>query len=210
MKFSDFYDSFEAFEIWVNSLRNRRVMVEGTVSNVSPELSLETENHTTRVRFTGFLIGFNHGFVDNVAFDDPFYLRISSMTQQKLKIRPDDEMDFYARIETNRGRIRFIKSGNFTFYSRGSESPKQKRDILDQLLACKIHAQQSPECFTCFHGILADIMKSDHGPARAIVCLAGVENPNKCSVRDAANHEEKGESCANPGWKGLGCHRTVR
>jgi hypothetical protein len=210
MVFSDFNNLFEAFESWVNSLQNRRVVVEGTVNYVSPELSLETENKSARIHFTGFLIRFNHGFIDNVVFNDPFYLRISSMTQQKLKIRSGDEMDFTARIETDKGRFKFIESGNFTFYSRSPEFPLQKCDILDKLPKSKIHFRQASGCLTCTQGILADIRKSNHGPTRAIVCLAGIENPDKCSVRDAIEHKENAESCANPGWKGTGCHQPLR
>ncbi len=200
--FSDYRKSFEDFEIWVDSLRNKRVHVEGTVNFVSPELVIRKINGIPTIRFSGFLIRFQTGYIDNAPFEDPFYLRISALTQQQLAMRQGDELDFRAQLEIDRGRFRFIKSGSFMFYNRGKSAPPQKQDILERIRRSVLHAKQSAVCLSCRNGVLADIHGNTHGPSRALVCLAGIGDPACCLEKIVIDKDELDEICGNPEWKG--------
>ena len=69
--------------------------------------------------------------IDNSPFDDPFYLSISSLTQNKIKLRKDDLLEFEANLFLDRGRLVFRKSGKFYFTERGSDPAPNKSDLLD-------------------------------------------------------------------------------
>ena len=201
LDFSEYHESFEEFEMWIASLRNKRVNVEGTVNFVSPELVLHKINDIASVRFSGFLIRFQTGYIDNVPFEDPFYLRISALTQQQLAIRQGDEMDFKAQLEIDRGRFRFIKSGSFFFYNRGTSDHPQKKDILERIRCSIIHTKQNPGCLSCRNGVLADIKGDTYGPSRALVCLEGVSIPAHCSKKIAIDKDDLEETCGNSDWR---------
>ncbi len=209
LDFSDFQASFADFQSWVDSLKKRRLSVEGIVNFVSPELIIQQNNGIPFIRFTGFLVRYESGYIDNVPFEDPFYLRISSITQQQLKIRRGDKMDFMAQVEIDRGRFRFFKSGNFVFYERGENNFLLKKDVLERLNKCKIHTKQNAICLSCKHGILADWENINHGPSRSLICLEGVMNPVTCQKKDAIDKDDRGENCANPKWIGQGCHKSI-
>ena len=207
--FSEFNQSFEDFESWVENLRLKRIEIEGTVNFVSPELTLLNTNNIYSIRFSGFLVRFQNGFIDNVPFEDPFFLRISAITQQQLKIRRGDEIEFKAQIEIDRGRFRFIKSGSFTFYQRGEEKAPQKSDVLDMLNKSKIHIQQNVNCLGCLYGVLADIHNNHSGPRRALICLEGIDEPTTCQICEVIDKDGHEDACGNPKWKGAGCRQTV-
>ena len=68
--------------------------------------------------------------IDNSPFDDPFYLSISSLTQNKIKLRKDDLLEFEANLFLDRGRLVFRKSGKFYFTERGSDpAPDQNAPL---------------------------------------------------------------------------------
>ena len=207
--FSAFEADFKEFEQWIASIGNRRGPVEGTVHSVSPELLIINPGISTQVRFTGFLVRFQEGFIDNNAFDDPFFLRISSLTQQQLKIRGGDELDFLARLEIDRGRFRFVKSGSFTFYRRGEEKVVLKHHIMERIAGSVIHSEQHEKCRVCRFGILADHQESRNGPTRSLVCLQGAENAGTCTIGQNIKGDGILEQCANPKWNGKGCRQTI-
>jgi hypothetical protein len=208
-EFSSFSESFREFEEWVGDLRSRRVAVEGTVNFVSPELTVVNTSAAPGIRFTGFLVRFQRGYIDNVPFEDPFFLRISAITQQQLKIRRDDEMDFMARLEIDRGRFRFIKSGNFNFYQRGTSEIPDRSWVLDRIGKSRIHSVQNAKCLSCRYGNLADIQNAGPGPSRALVCFMGIADAETCERQEIIDRDDTSESCANPKWQGKGCHQPV-
>jgi hypothetical protein len=204
-----FLDKYSEFEEWINDLQSRRVVCEGKVAGINPDLSLKMQGNRHILSASGFLIRFYEGFIDNQLFEDPFYLSISAMSQNKLLIRKGDDLEFEASLLIDQGRLRFIKPGRFQFYERGDEKPIRKNDVLVALQTYTIQKNQPDICMNCAYGLLVDMQNSNNGPSRAMVCLQGVTDYKYCTIDVQTNDTNNGDSCINSGWKGRKCHHVL-
>ena len=139
---SEFIETFEEFEEWVQSLKNKRINCEGTVSSVKPNFILFNKGNYYSLNLRGFLIGFDEGYLDNRHFQGRFYLSISSLTQNKLLIKEGDEIEFEGNLEIDRGRFKFVKSGRFEFYNRGNDAAIKKEGILVSMKTFTIRSEE--------------------------------------------------------------------
>lgn len=214
-----FLDDFTEFEDWVHNLQKRRVLVEGTVCGVIPELSLHWKKRgVVQLRAHGFLIRFERGYIDNISFDDPFYLSLSPLTQNKMQLRNDDELEFEAQLQLNQGRFKFRSASRFYFMQRGSGKALRKSDVLAALNSYTIQEDQPGKCLRCAHGVLtqtgdrtpeAGDGRQGTGPSRRLICLQGVHDYRDCILHLPVMGNAE-DSCANPGWDGRNnCHHVL-
>jgi hypothetical protein len=206
---AEFIDMFFEFEEWINNLQSKRVACEGVVAGISPGLSLKQQGNRQSIYAAGFLIRFEEGYIDNLLFEDPFYLSISAMSQNKLLIRKGDNVEFDASLIIDRGRFRFIKPGRFQFYERGNEKPLRKNDILVALQTYTIQENQPGKCMDCASGILVDVENSNNGSSRALVCIQGVADYRYCALALKISDSKISETCINSTWKGKKCHHVL-
>jgi hypothetical protein len=205
----NFVEQFFEFEEWINDLQSRRVLCEGTISAINPNLTLRYSGQYPRISAHGFLIRFDDGYIDNYLFEDPFYLSISAMSQNKLLLREGDNLEFEAGLLIDRGRLKFIKPGRFQFYHRGEDKPLRKNDVLVALETYTIQENQPAKCMNCAYGMLVDVENSTNGPSRATVCLQGIADYRYCTISVKTHDTNNGDSCANSGWKGKKCHHVL-
>ncbi len=118
---ADFELEFDEFVEWIHQLKNKRVLCEGRITSIRPDLSVNFKQNSYNITLGGFLIHFSSGYIDNIPFDDPFYLSVSSLTQNKIRFRKDDVLEFEASLFLDKGRFVFRKSGKFHFIERGNE-----------------------------------------------------------------------------------------
>ena len=206
---STFVEEFSEFEEWISELQSKRVLCEGTITSVNPDLTLKQTGNHQNISAHGFLVRFEHGFIDNHLFDDPFYLSISAMSQNKLLLREGDNLEFEASLLVDRGRLKFIKPGRFQFYNRGEKKPLRKNDVLVALETYTVQENQPGICMNCRYGMLVDVENTGNGPSRTTVCLQGVEDHRYCTVSVHTSDSNNGDSCANSGWKGKKCHHVL-
>ena len=208
-EYAEFVDEFDEFFDWIQSLQKKRVLCEGTVSSVRPDLAVEIDNSHAKVMLRGFLIGFQYGYIDNINFEDPFYLKVSALSQNKLKFRSGDNVEFEANLNLDRGRLKFFRPGRFQFFERGTAKPIQKSELLVALNSATIQSGQPAKCLECSQGVLADLNTHAAGPRRAIVCLKGMPDYQLCNYTDPKDQSLNNEFCANPKWKNDHCNYTL-
>jgi len=204
-----FIDQFFDFEEWINDLQSKRVVCEGMVAGVNPNLSLRQHGSQQNLSAHGFLIRFMEGFIDNMLFEDAFYLSISALSQNKLLLREGDNIEFEASLIIDRGRFKFIKPGRFQFFERGEGKPIRKNDVLVALQTYSIQENQPSKCMGCAYGILVDVENFNNGPSRAMVCIQGVADYRYCSHTVQISDSKDGETCINLTWKGKKCHHVL-
>ena len=204
-----FMDKFSDFEEWVDALKSSRVVCEGKIAGISPNLSLRQQNNHHNISAHGFLIRFEEGYIDNYLFEDSFYLSISPMSQNSLLLREGDNLEFEASLTIDRGRLKFIKSGRFQFFGRGVEKPLRKNDVLLALETYTIQENQPNKCMSCAYGTLVDVENSNNGPSRVMVCLQGVADYRYCALSVKISDSKNGETCINSTWKGKKCHHVL-
>jgi len=192
----EFLENFEEFNEWVLQLKNKRTSCEGIVSEVRPDFILKKQYNNYLLVLRGYLISFQEGYIDNQFFQDKFYLRISTTTQNKLLFRKDDAVEFEARLMPDRGRFKFIKSGSFQFTRRGDVNSIFKYDVVTQK-TFTIHPEQPVKCLNCQHGILVDIETRDPGPKRTVICLQGIQEFKDCPIHILLKIQEQNDRCAN-------------
>jgi hypothetical protein len=204
-----FMEQFFEFEEWISELQSKRVLCEGTVAGINPDLTLRRNGSRFNISVHGFLIRFEQGFIDNHLFEDPFYLSISTLSQNKLLLREGDNLEFEANLLIDRGRLKFIKPGRFQFYERGTEKPLRKNDVIVSLETYTVQDNQPSKCMNCASGMLVDIENSINGPSRATVCLQGIADYQYCTTGVQISDSNNGDSCVNTGWKGKKCHHVL-
>lgn len=206
---SSFLDAFSDFEEWINNLQSKRVACEGKVAGISPDLSLKQQGNHRQISAHGFLVRFEEGFIDDMLFEDSFYLSLSAISQNKLLLRKGDNLEFEASLIIDRGRFKFIKSGRFQFYERGDEKPLRKNDVLVDLQTYTIQENQPGKCMDCTYGLLVDVDNHKNGPSRATVCLQGIADYRYCTVAVRTSDSDDSDSCINTSWGKNNCHHVL-
>jgi hypothetical protein len=207
--FQTFLQNFDAFLEWINHLNSIRVLCEGRITSIKPNLIIEYLAIKSRVHMNGFLVSFSSGYIDNTPFEDAFYLSISSITQNKIKLRKDDLLEFEASLVLDKGRFLFNKSGKFHFLERGAGQILNKSNLLASLESATVQLGQPKKCLSCSKGVLADHSFKASGPNRSVVCLQGLPDYQLCTYLDESDKHVADDSCANPEWDGMKCNYTI-
>jgi hypothetical protein len=186
----------EEFEEWLQGTMGKWVEFSGTVNSVKPHFRKIRYGAKDALSFSGFLISFKEGYLDRVFFEDHIFVTVSRITQQNLKFAPGDEVDFKARLRTDRGRIVLerIRYVEFLHKEKGNSMS------LSQALVAKNTAKeidcQPEKCMMCENGCLLDVVeKTDKSSPikRHLFCLAGVDNPEECIYHGVKKIEEEKE-----------------
>jgi hypothetical protein len=199
-----FFDEYIEFEEWVKYLQQRRTQCEGSVSSVQPDLKLIEDNGRSRLLLKGFLVRFNEGYLNDDFFADSFYLSVSALTQNKLRFRSGDKVEFEATLTLDKGRFKFIKSGKLYFFERGRDRAINRSDALTNLDTAKIQDGQPLKCKQCQHGLLVDCDTNKNAPRRAMICTAGQKDFRECTSFTTVDNELVVDSCA-----ALSCHHAL-
>jgi hypothetical protein len=205
----DYFDRFNEFEEWVDKLKQIHVLCEGVVKNIRPDLILYEVNKSYRLRVRGFLVSFANGYIDNKIFEDRFYLSISQLTQNKLKIKEGDEIEFRARLTLDKGRFKFVNSKNIQFYNRGDGNYTPQSEIIVASKTFTIQQNQPDKCLNCKNGLLVDVAAQKPGPKRAVICLNSVNDYNSCIEYVSKSTPDPGNKCANHNWNKQKCSKTL-
>ena len=178
-----FQTDLEEFEEWLGETIGKWVEFSGTVNSVKPHFRKIRYGSKEALNFPGFLISFKEGYLDRVFFKDHIFVTISRRTQQNLKFTRGDEVEFKARLRTDRGRIILERI-------RYVEFPHKEKEVswsLSQALVAKNTGKefdcQPEKCMMCENGCLMDVVeKGDRSSAvrRHLFCLVGIENPEEC------------------------------
>ncbi len=184
----------EEFEEWLQGTMGNWVEFSGTVNSVKPHFKKVRYGSKDALSFSGFLISFKEGYIDRVFFEDNIYLTVSRRTQQNLKFARGDEVDFKARLRTDRGRIVLER----VRYVEFPHKEKEESWTLSQALVAKNTGReidcQPEKCMMCENGCLLDVVeKTDRSSPikRHLFCLAGVENPEECIYHGVKKIEEE-------------------
>jgi hypothetical protein len=195
-----FFDEYDEFEDWVKYLQQKRILCEGRVSSVRPDVIL----NANRLILKGFLVRFDEGYLNDDFFADPFYLSISALTQNKLRFCSGDKVEFEATLTLDRGRFKFIKSGKIYFFERSRKRAINRSEALTSINSATIQEGQPLKCKQCQHGLLVDCEENKSGPRRVILCSVGQNDYRNCTLYTKIDEELVVDSCA-----ALSCHHTL-
>jgi hypothetical protein len=201
-----FMDDYAEYREWIKTLQSGRVLCEGKVDSIRPDLMVNKYNGKFQLKIRGFLISFEEGFIQNMLFEDQFFLHISTTLQNKLKIRKNDEVEFFADLKVTQGRLEFYHPNKINFYLRGSHKPMNKGDALVSMASATIFPNQPEKCKGCIYSILPDIEGIKFGRKRALICTKGINDFNYCVVFSEKTPGCEKESCAN---SDLSCNKTL-
>ncbi len=182
-EYKKFERDLEEFEEWLEGTVGKWVEFSGKVNSVKPHFRKIRYGTKETLSFPGFLISFKEGYLDRVFFKDHIFVTLSRRTQQNFKFARGDEVEFQARLRTDRGRIVLERI-------RYVEFPHKEKALswsLSQALVAKNTGKefdcQPEKCMLCENGCLLDVVeKTDKSSPirRHLFCLIGVENPEEC------------------------------
>ena len=181
--YKKFERDLEEFEEWLNETVGRWVEFSGTVNSVKPHFRKIKFGSKETLSFPGFLISFKEGYLDRVFFKDHIFVTISRRTQQNLKFARGDEVEFQARLRTDRGRIVLERIRYVEFPHKEKALPWSLSQALVAKNTGKEFDCQPEKCMLCENGCLLDVVeKTDKSSPirRHLFCLIGVENPEEC------------------------------
>lgn len=181
--YKKFQLDLEEFEDWLEQNVGKWVEFSGIINSVKPHFKKVRYGSRESLSFPGFLISFREGYIDRTFFDDNIYLTVSRRTQQNLKFARGDEVDFQARLRTDRGRIVLERVRYVEFpHKEKEESWTQSQALVAKSTGTEIECQPE-KCVMCENGCLLDVVeKTDKiSPVkRHLFCLEGIENPEEC------------------------------
>ena len=182
-EYKKFERDLEEFEEWLEGTVGKWVEFSGKVNSVKPHFRKIRYGTKETLSFPGFLISFKEGYLDRIFFKDHIFVTLSRRTQQNFKFARGDEVEFQARLRTDRGRIVLERI-------RYVEFPHKEKALswsLSQALVAKNTGKefdcQPEKCMLCENGCLLDVVeKTDKSSPirRHLFCLIGVENPEEC------------------------------
>jgi len=178
-----FHRELEEFEEWLERTVGRWVEFSGKVFSVKPHFKKVIYGKKEILEFPGYLISFKEGYLDRVFFKDSIFVTVSRRTQLNLKFARGDEVEFKARLRTDKGRIVLDRIKQVEF------GRKEEAEVwsLSQALVAKNTGKefdcQPEKCMMCENGSLLDVVEksgNSSGAKRHLFCLIGMENPDVC------------------------------
>ncbi len=192
--YKKFENDLEEFEEWLEVTVGKWVEFSGTVNSVKPHFRKIKFGSKEALNFPGFLISFKEGYLDRVFFQDHIFVTVSRKTQQNLKFACGDEVEFKARLRTDRERIVLerIRYVEFLHKEKG-DSPTLSQALVAKNTGKELDCQPE-KCMMCENGCLLDVVdKTDRSSnvRRHLFCLMGIENPEECVYHLAKKIEKE-------------------
>jgi hypothetical protein len=182
-EYKKFERDLEEFEEWLGETVGRWVEFSGRVNSVKPHFRKIRYGRKETLNFPGFLISFKEGYLDRTFFEDHIFVTISRRTQQNLKFARGDEVEFKARLGTDKGRIVLSRIRYVEFPHKENESSLSTSEALVAKSTGREFDCQPEKCMMCEKGCLLDVVeKTDRSSPvrRHLFCLMGVEDPEEC------------------------------
>ncbi len=182
-QYRKFERDLEEFEEWLEETRGKWVEFSGTINSVKPHFRKIRFGSKETISFPGFLISFTEGYLDRTLFDDHIFVTTSRRTQQNLKFARGDQVEFQARLGTDRGRIVLDRIRHIDFVNKENQAaPTVSQALVAKSTGTEFDCQPE-KCMMCENGCLLDVIErgGKKSPVRRhLYCLAGVENPEEC------------------------------
>ncbi|MBN2357743.1 hypothetical protein JXO59_16650 [candidate division KSB1 bacterium] len=184
-EFARFMEDVEAFDEWLEEVKDRDWEIGCRIDSVKPRFRQEISGRRGHLRLDGYLLIIENGFIGTEAFDDYFYIAISPQQQERLKFAPGDEMDARGRLVLDRGRILFprIRQVDFSFRS-GARAWNNSRALVARESAT-LFREQPEKCLHCSEGALVDVVERKRDRIqhrRQLICLQGMADWQSCYV----------------------------
>jgi len=205
---NSFLSDYDDFIDWIHEIKNQRILCEGKVYSIRPNFTIRFNNQKLIPDINGFLVTFEEGFIQNILFEDRFFLHISADLQNKLRIRREDEIEFQADLKVKKGKFEFFKPGKINFYLRGTDRAPTKSEALVSLNTATLFNDQPIKCKQCQYSILPEIQGKTSGVKRALICTKGIVDDNYCTINLDLDGD-KPEECANKDWNKSYCSKTI-
>lgn len=192
-----FQRDLEEYEEWLERTRGKWVEFSGKINSVKPHFRKIRYGRKEILEFPGFLICFKEGYLDRVFFKDHIFATISRKTQQNLKFAKGDEVEFQARLRTDKGRIVLEKIRYVEFVDKKKEA---SWSLSEALVAKNIGTEfdcQPDKCMMCENRSLLDVVEKMGNNAslkRHLFCLVGMDDPDTCVYHLAQKMKESGSS----------------
>ena len=177
--YQNFLRQLNTYDDWLDELNGKEVDFSGTINSVKPSFSKNNEHRKNQLSFDGFLITFKGGFINLDHFDDFVYAKVSSRMQHRYKFCTGDKLNFYARIQAQRGRILLFR------LNRIDIEEKKDGEIWTESKAQLAHRtgtiinMQYDKCLNCEKGSLID-SSTGSKKQRLLLCLEGMNDPHHC------------------------------
>ena len=199
-EFSKFMRDLAEFETWLNSLKGIEVNLCGTIHSVKPRMRQFLHGKRRNIELSGFVLIFREAFIDLTKFEDLCYLTIGKGLQAKYAFSKGDEIDLYARVSLDRGRLIFKRPNRIEIDERSLGGAWSWEEALVAARTASPIPYQLEKCFACERGCLLDtIERTNTGERhkRQLFCLEGKRDPQSC-VYDLAKRIET-EICGTEG-----------
>jgi hypothetical protein len=203
-----FFEEYEKFCEWVTLNQNKTVFCEGTIYSVLPDFIAIKKNGKLKLEIKGFLITFNEGFIANQHFEDNFYLHVDIMLQNRLRLRPNDEIEFKAIFKEKKGKIELVAPRHFNFYLRGNDKPLLRSDLLVSLNTATTFNIQPDKCKKCVYSIIPNIQNNRSGKNRVLICTKGIHEPENC-MENLTNNKFYYEFCEKDKTLNFSCNKIL-
>ncbi|MCK4857097.1 MAG: hypothetical protein KAT58_03935 [candidate division Zixibacteria bacterium] len=186
VEFDHFRQRLADFEEWVDELQNRPIEVRGKIASVLPLLAGRQGARGLTLSCRGILLYFKEGIFRYDRFRDPFYARLSFNAYDRIQVSVDDEIDFTARLQIDRGRFLFIRVGSVEIVRPGDGEPIPAREIRQAKFTGSFIDGQPGKCLRCVYGMLIDDTTADgrSRPRRFLYCTRGVADYRFCPYRE--------------------------
>lgn len=182
-EYKKFQTDLEEYEEWLENTLGKWVEFSGKVHTVKPHFRKIKYGSKEILDFPGFLISFREGYLDRVFFKDNIFVTVSRKTQQNLKFAKGDEVEFKARLRTDKGRIVLERIKYVEFLHKEEAVPGS----LSQALVAKNTGTefdcQPEKCMMCENGSLMDVVEKtvdNSSIKRHLFCLVGMDDPEAC------------------------------
>jgi hypothetical protein len=196
-EYKKFQRDLEEFEEWLERTIGRWMEFSGKVHSVKPHFRKVVYGAKEILEFPGYLISFREGYLDRIFFRDAIFVTVSRRTQLNLKFSKGDEVEFKARLRTDKGRIILDRIKYVEFpHKEEADTWSQGQALVARSTGTELDCQPE-KCMLCDNGSLLDVVEK-HGDKsivrRHLFCLAGMEDPEACVYHLAKKIKEYKQS----------------
>ena len=188
----DLMEQIESFEMWLQSVRYKRLPVAGKIHTVKPWFEKTKTPHQNQLHFKGYLLILKTGHIAFDYFADTLYVRISEAHMRAHAFQPGMRFECQGEVREDRGRLVIHKPGQFEISGKGRGIAWTREKALTGMKTATQHEEQPEQCLQCPWGILTDVRETTsegEGFSRQLHCLKGIESAEACYIY--ALHKER-------------------
>jgi len=190
----EFWRKLDDYRLWLSLNLDRKISFSGKISSVFPLLYMKRRGVGFGARASGFLIGFDRGYIGYVLYDDKIYLRTGGEFIKRWNPMAGDSLEFRATLKADRGRLILIRPSEIEMESSdrtGSDNENTGNKIITLSQAVVgastgvIVEDSCAPCRGCNYGAFVEFDTDQPQPAgrRRFFCLRGVKTAATCPIR---------------------------